>query len=100
MKISFNKSDLGNCLTMLNYVGRRNTLPILNGTLIEVGDGEATLIATDLETTVKTAAAVEVLDDTDMHKLCLPVKELRGMLKGVDRYERIVIEANLIARLQ
>ena len=55
-----------------------NSLPILDNFLFEINDGELTISASDLETTMKTNMVVEA---KDAGKIAVPAKQILEMLK-------------------
>lgn len=55
-----------------------NSLPILDNFLFEINDGELTISASDLETTMKTVMSV---DAKDSGKIAVPAKQILEMLK-------------------
>ncbi|MEO9256815.1 MAG: DNA polymerase III subunit beta [Crocinitomicaceae bacterium] len=55
-----------------------NSLSILDNFLFEIEDGQLTISASDLETTMRTNFAVEA---KDAGKICIPAKQLLEMLK-------------------
>jgi DNA polymerase-3 subunit beta len=57
-----------------------NTLPILDNFLFEIADGELTVSASDLETTMKTKLVVEA---NESGKIAIPAKLLLDILKNL-----------------
>lgn len=57
-----------------------STLPILDNFLFEINDGELTISATDLETTMKTKLEVQA---NESGKICIPAKLLLEILKNL-----------------
>lgn len=55
-----------------------NTLPILDNFLFEINDGNLTVSASDLETTMRTSMEVDAKEDG---KICIPAKLLLDVLK-------------------
>jgi DNA polymerase III subunit beta len=57
-----------------------NTLPILDNFLFDIVDGQLTISASDLETTMRTTMAVEA---TEAGKIAIPAKMLLDVLKNL-----------------
>jgi DNA polymerase-3 subunit beta len=55
-----------------------NTLPILDNFLFDIADGQLTISASDLETTMKTSMEVEA---NESGKVAIPAKMLLDVLK-------------------
>ena len=57
-----------------------NTLPILDNFLFEIVDGQLTVSASDLETTMRTSLEVEA---NEASKIAIPAKLLLDVLKNL-----------------
>lgn len=79
MKFIVNSSELLNELQKLSGVlNSANTLPILDNFLFELNNGNMTIVASDLETTITSTIAV---DATDEGEITIPAKLLLDTLK-------------------
>ncbi|MFB6352368.1 MAG: DNA polymerase III subunit beta [Bradymonadaceae bacterium] len=82
MKIQIASEDLEDELFKLQgVVSERSTLAILSNTLLEAEDGRLTLHATDLDTSISTSCACEVLEPG---KVTLQAKSLFDIVKNLD----------------
>ena len=72
MKFSLPRNEFQQLLqTVVSAVPAKSTLPILSNLLITAADGKLTLVATDLDTSIRTTGDAKVGDKT----LCLISKE-------------------------
>ena len=91
MKFTINKEHFSNGLSqVLNVVGSKASMPILNNVLLETGDGCIALTTTNLELGIRCSIKADVQTPGS---LTLPVKKLATIVRELPQSE-VLIEAN------
>lgn len=79
MKFSLPRNDFQQLLqTVISAVPTKSTLPILSNVLIEAVDGKLTLVATDLDTSIRTTGPAEV---ATAGSITVPAKKLADIVR-------------------
>ena len=82
MKISAEKDELQKRLSNIqNIVEKKNTMPILNHFLLDVGKKGNYITATDLETAFMEPISVEAVEEG---RICIPAKKLFEIVKEME----------------
>lgn len=90
MELVVRKNDLLRELQLFQgIVERKNTIPILANVLIEAADGEARLLATDLEVALRSKCAASV---AKKGSLTLPAKKLYEIIKALPETDVRIVE--------
>jgi DNA polymerase III subunit beta len=85
MKFSLPQSDFQQLLqTVVSAVPTKSTLPILSNVLIEAADGRLTLVATDLDISIRTSGKATV---STAGSITLPAKKLADIVRELPNDE-------------
>lgn len=85
MKFSLPQSDFQQLLqTVVSAVPNKSTLPILSNVLLEAADGRLTLVATDLDISIRTSGSATV---TSAGSITLPAKKLADIVRELPNDE-------------
>jgi len=88
MKFKINRDHFTNGLSqVLNVVGSRATMPILNNVLIEAGEGQISLTTTNLDLGIRCQIKAEVQEPG---AVTLPVKRLAGIVRELPSLDVVV----------
>ncbi|MFH1561968.1 MAG: DNA polymerase III subunit beta, partial [Nitrospirota bacterium] len=89
MKIKSKKETLLESIQLVQITSPKTTLPILSNILLEAYENKLTLIATDLELSIKTQLELEILTEGS---ICLPLKKLTEIIRELEDKEDVLIE--------
>lgn len=89
MKIKSKKETLLEGIQLVQITSPKTTLPILSNILLEASENKLTLIATDLELSIKTQIELEVLKEGS---ICLPLRKLTEIIRELEEKEDVLIE--------
>ncbi len=90
LKFSANKGELFKGIQIVQpAISTRSTLPILGNILLEAGEGELRLSATDLEVGIRTKVKADVIQTGS---ITVPAKLVSDFLKNIDDDKEIKIE--------
>lgn len=79
MKFTLPRNDFQQLLqTVISAVPTKSTLPILSNVLIEAADGKLTIVATDLDISIRTSGSAEV---TTAGSITVPAKKLAEIVR-------------------
>ncbi|MBU1871150.1 DNA polymerase III subunit beta [Patescibacteria group bacterium] len=89
MKIKSKKELLLEVIQLVQITPPKTTMPILSNILLEAYENKLTLIATDLELSIKTQLELEILTEGS---ICLPLKKLTEIIRELEDKEDVLIE--------
>lgn len=91
MKIRSKKETLLEEIQSVQITAPKTTLPILSYILIESKENKLTLMATDLELSIKNQIEMEILEEGS---ICLPSKKLIEIIRELEDKEDVLIEVD------
>lgn len=90
MEITVRKADLLRELQLFQgIVERKNTIPVLANVLVETGDGDVRLLATDLEVGLRTRCAAAVAEEG---AVTIPAKKLYEIVRALPETDVLIRE--------
>ncbi|MDI6736155.1 MAG: DNA polymerase III subunit beta [bacterium] len=91
MKIKSKKESLLESIQLISITTPKTILPILSTILLEARENKLTLIATDLELSIKAHLELEVITEGS---ICLPLKKLSEIIRELEDKEDVLIEVD------